>query len=165
MAPDYKNLHRLIEREEIDLNTLDKEKLIELVRWYNNALEEETNDALLTDLYQLTMDAVYVGNDMNGNAVFEYFIRKLPQDWGYFIAAGIEDAIDYATDLHFSKSDINYLRKQNLFSEDYLHFLRDMKFTGEIYTVPEGTPITAKTPIFQVRAPRTEAQYLESRLL
>ncbi|MBI4440631.1 nicotinate phosphoribosyltransferase [Candidatus Woesearchaeota archaeon] len=121
--------------------------------------------ALLTDLYQLTMNAAYAESSKDDRATFELFIRHLPTDWGYFIANGIEDAIDDAMNLRFSDDDLAYLRSQNLFSNKYLETLRTFQFTGDINAVREGTPVTANTPIIQVAAPRTQGQLLETMLL
>lgn len=127
---------------------------------------ETENRAMLTDLYQLTMNAGYFDSKKGEDtATFDLFIRKLPQDWGFFIANGIEDAVDYATSLRFSEEDIEYLRKQELFSDEYLESLRDFRFTGEIRAVREGTPVAPNTPILSVTAPRAEAQLLETMLL
>jgi nicotinate phosphoribosyltransferase len=123
------------------------------------------NKTLLTDLYQITMNAAYFENGKDDTATFELFIRNLPKDWGYFVVAGIEDAIDYATSLQFTPEDIQYLRDQKMFSEDYLKFLETFKFEGEISAVPEGTPLGANTPILHVTAARTQAQFLETTLL
>lgn len=123
------------------------------------------NKTMLTDLYQLTMNAAYFDNNKDDVATFDLFIRKLPEDWGYFIANGIEDAIDYATSIKFEEEDIEYLRSQGKFKEAYLEFLKDFKFEGEIYAVPEGTPVAPNTPILRVTAKRTQAQFLESALL
>ena len=123
------------------------------------------NRTILTDLYQLTMNASYFDNKKDDLATFELFIRKLPKDWGYFIANGIEDAIDYATNIRFSESDIDYIREQGMFKEEFLDFLKDFKFEGEIFAVPEGTPVTANTPLLQVRGKRTQVQFLETMLL
>lgn len=120
---------------------------------------------LLTDLYQLTMNAAYLESQKDDPATFELFIRKLPKGWGYLVACGIEDAIDYATSLEFKGEDIDYLRSQNLFSESYLDWLRNFKFKGDIYAVKEGTPVAANSPILRVTARRTEAQFLETTLL
>lgn len=111
------------------------------------------------------MGAAYLDNQKNEKATFDLFIRKLPEDWGFFIANGIEDAIDYATNLKFQEEDIEYLRQQKIFKENYLNYLKDFKFTGEIYAVKEGTPIAPNTPILRVTAPRIEAQFLETMLL
>ena len=127
--------------------------------------KQTENRTMLTDLYQLTMGAAYFENGKNDMASFELFIRKLPKDWGFFIANGIEDAIDYATNMKFESEDIEFLREQNMFSENYLNFLREFKFNGEIHCVKEGTPIVPNTPIMGVRGPRIEAQLLETMLL
>lgn len=123
------------------------------------------NRTMLTDLYELTMGEAYLQNNKNEKATFDMFIRKLPEDWGFFIANGIEDAIDYATNLKFQDEDIEYLRSQNLFTEEYLNYLKNFKFTGEVYSVKEGTPVAPNTPLIRVSAPRIEAQMLETILL
>src|SRR3989344_2421804 len=109
--------------------------------------------AMLTDLYQLTMLAAYQQSGKADDvATFDLFVRKLPQDWGYFVAAGIEEAIDYATHLRFSEEDIGYLRSQELFTEEFLDSLKEFRFEGEIRAVPEGTPVAPNTPILRVTA-------------
>ncbi|MBR9701139.1 nicotinate phosphoribosyltransferase [Candidatus Woesearchaeota archaeon] len=124
------------------------------------------NRTLLTDLYQLTMMAAYHESGKQDDiATFDLFIRKYPEDWGYLIAAGIEDAVDYATNISFSEDDISYLRDQGLFKDSFLDYLKDFKFHGEITAVPEGTPVAANTPLLRVTAPRSEAQLLETMLL
>ncbi len=127
--------------------------------------KEREQRTMLTDLYQLTMNAGYFENEKNDMATFDLFIRDLPKDWGFFIANGLEDAVDYATNIKFEEEDIEFLREQNIFNENYLESLIDFRFTGEIYAVKEGTPISANTPILSVRAPRMEAQLLETILL
>ena len=124
-----------------------------------------TSKTLLTDLYQLTMMAAYVDNQKDDDATFDLFIRKLPQDWGYFIANGIEDAIEYAANIHFTDEDREYLRSIRLFSDDFIEWLKEFRFQGDIYAVPEGTPVTANTPLLRVTGKRTQAQFLESALL
>jgi nicotinate phosphoribosyltransferase len=123
------------------------------------------NKTMLTDLYQLTMNAAYFGNDKDDVATFDLFIRKLPQDWGYFIANGIEDALDYMTNLKFEAEDIDYLRGQKMFTEEFLDFLKDFKFEGDVYAVKEGTPIFSNEPIMRITAKRTQAQFVETALL
>ncbi len=125
---------------------------------------EQENRTMLTDLYQITMNAAYFDSNKNDRATFDLFIRKLPKDWGFFIANGIEDAIDHATNISFGEDDIEYLRAQG-FNEDYLSSLRDFRFTGEIHALREGTPFSPNTPIMRVTAPRMEAQLLETMLL
>jgi nicotinate phosphoribosyltransferase len=123
------------------------------------------NKALLTDLYQLTMNAAYFDNKKDDVATFDLFIRKLPEDWGYFIANGIEDAVDYIENLRFEEDDIQYLRSQGLFKEEFLEFLKDFRFEGDVYAVKEGTPVFPNEPIVRVTAKRTQAQYVETALL
>ncbi|MFH1917237.1 MAG: nicotinate phosphoribosyltransferase [Nanoarchaeota archaeon] len=128
-----------------------------------NRLSERT---LLTDLYQLTMLAGYHDAKIREEeATFDLFVRKIPKDWGYLIANGIEDAIDYATHLKFTEDDISYLREQGLFKEQFLTYLKDFRFTGDIHAVLEGTPVFANEPILRVTARRSEAQFLETLLL
>lgn len=127
-----------------------------------NGLE---NRAMLTDLYQLTMGAAYFDNNKNESATFDLFVRNLPCDWGFFIANGIEDAVDYLTNVKFEEEDIEYLREQGLFSEDYLDYLANFRFNGEVWGVRDGTPVMPNTPIMRVCGNRIEAQMLETMLL
>lgn len=120
---------------------------------------------MLTDVYQLTMNVAYHEHGKNDVATFDYFIRSLPQDWGFFVACGIEDSVDYATNIQFTHDDIAQLKTLPEFQEKDLAWLADVRFTGDIYAVREGTPIGPNTPIIRVTAPRMEAQLLESRLL
>src|SRR3989344_2005395 len=124
-----------------------------------------TNKTMLTDEYQLTMMASYLDNNIDDKATFDMFIRGLPEDWGYFIANGIEDAIDYATSIKFSKDDIDFLRSQGKYSEDFLDFLRGFRFNGEIYSVKEGEIVFPNQPVLRVTGSRTEAQFLETAIL
>ncbi len=123
------------------------------------------NKTMLTDLYQITMGAAYFDNGKDDEATFDLFIRKLPQDWGFFIANGIEDAVDYITSLKFEEDDIEYLREQGMFAEDFLEFLRDFRFEGDVYTVREGTPVFPNEPVMRVTGKRTQAQFVETALL
>ena len=122
--------------------------------------------ALLTDLYQLTMDAAYIDNGKADEvASFEMFIRSLPQDWGYFVAAGIDEAMEYICNLRFTDEDIRYLGEMGLFKPEYLRYLEGFRFSGDIYAMREGTPFTAETPILRVTAKRPQAQLVETILL
>jgi nicotinate phosphoribosyltransferase len=123
------------------------------------------NKTMLTDLYQITMNAVYFAKEKDDTATFDLFIRKLPKDWGYFVANGIEDAIEYITHIHFDDSDIEYLRSLGKFDEKYLAFLKDFKFRGEVYAVKEGTVMFPNEPLLRVTAKRSQAQFVESALL
>ena len=121
---------------------------------------------LLTDLYQLTMNAAYLDNDKaNETASFEMFIRSLPQDWGYFIAAGIDEAIDYVCRARFSDSDISYLQELNIFKDEYIDYLQHFKFEGDITAIREGAPFTSESPVFRVTAKRPQAQLMETAIL
>ena len=120
---------------------------------------------MLTDLYQLTMNAAYFDNQKDDMATFDLFIRKLPENWGYFLANGIEDAVDYITNLDFEQDDMDYLREQGIFKEDFLETLKEFKFEGDVYAVKEGTPIFPNEPVMRLTAKRTQAQFVETALL
>ncbi len=122
------------------------------------------NKTLLTDLYQLTMNAAYFYNSKDDPAVYDLYIRAFPQDWGYLIVNGIEDAIDYVTSIEFSEEDISYLKTQG-FENDYLKFLKDLKFDGDMFAVAEGIPVFPQQPIIRVHARRIQAQLVETALL
>jgi nicotinate phosphoribosyltransferase len=126
----------------------------------------EENKTMLTDLYQLTMLASYLDNKKGDDiATFDLFIRKLPEDWGYYVANGIEDSIDYLTNIQFKEEDIDYLRKQEFFKPEFIESLKNFKFEGEAYAVKEGTPIFQNQPVLRVTAKRSQSQYVESALL
>ena len=112
------------------------------------------NLTLLTDLYQLTMmNGYYEKNIHEDIVVFDMFFRKNACDGGYTIICGIEQLAEYINNLHFSDDDLDYLRSLNLFSEGFLNFLKDFKFTGDIYAVEEGTVMFPGEPIITVKAP------------
>lgn len=124
------------------------------------------NKTMLTDLYQLTMLASYFDNDKNDdNATFELFIRNLPENWGYFIVAGVNEASEYIISCEFTADDMRYLRKQNLFKEEFLTYLKNFKFTGDVFAVAEGTVVAPNTPIMRITGKRMEVQFIESALL
>ncbi len=124
------------------------------------------NLTMLTDLYQLTMMYGFYRCGMSEKAaVFDLFFRKAPCGSAYAIAAGLEQAIDFVNNLHFDAVDIEYLRTLNLFDERFLSMLKEFKFTGEIYAVPEGTVVFPFEPILRVKAPIMQAQLLETALL
>ena len=123
------------------------------------------NLTLLTDLYQLTMGyGFYRQNKHEEEVVFDLFFRKNSLIT-YSISAGLEQAMDYLLNWHFDEEDIAYLRSLNLFSEDFLEYLRNMKFTGDVYAVKEGTPVFPAEPILTVKAPLIQAQFAETALL
>ena len=123
------------------------------------------NLTLLTDFYQLTMMQGYFMSNRNNRVVFDLFYRSNPCGNGYAIAAGLEQVISYIRELHFTEEDIEYLRSLSTFSEDFLNYLADFHFTGDIYAVPEGTVVFPMEPIVKVVAPLIEAQFLETTLL
>ena len=126
----------------------------------------DMNYTMLCDFYELTMGNGYFNCGYRDRITyFDVFFRSVPDNGGFAIAAGLEQVIDYIEDLHFSDEDIAYLRGRNIFSEDFLEYLKNFKFTGDIYAVPEGTPVFPKEPLLTVRAPAIEAQLIETFLL
>ena len=123
------------------------------------------NLTLLTDLYQLTMMQGYFKTGNRDVAVFDAFYRSNPCGGGYAICAGLEQLIEYIEHLHFSEEDINYLRGLNIFDEDFLEYLKDFHFSGDIYALPEGTVMFPREPMVKVIAPIMEAQLIETALL
>lgn len=124
------------------------------------------NLTMLTDLYQLTMMYGYFKKGMvEDKAIFDVFFRKGAGESEYAIVAGLEQAIDLIKNLHFGEEDVEYLRSLDLFSEDFLEFLKKLHFTGEIYAMPEGTVAFPYEPIVRVKANIIEAQLIETALL
>ncbi len=124
--------------------------------------------ALLTDLYELTMAAAYFENEFHAKASFELFVRALPPERSYLVAAGLEQALDSLQDVRFQPSDIDYLRSQRIFhkvSGKFFEYLRDFRFAGEVWAMPEGTPVFADEPLVRITAPIIEAQVVETYLL
>jgi nicotinate phosphoribosyltransferase len=124
--------------------------------------------ALLTDLYELTMAAAYFDNDFHAKASFELFVRSLPAERSYLVAAGLEPALDYLENVQFQASDIEYLRSQPVFGQvsgKFFDYLRDFRFAGEVWAIPEGTPVFSDEPLLRVTAPIIEAQVVETYLL
>lgn len=124
------------------------------------------NLTMLFDFYEATMGNGYFKMGMQDKiCYFDVFFRSVPDGGGYAIAAGLEQVVEYIKQLHFDQEDLDYLRSKNLFDEGFLEYLRDFKFTGDIYAVPEGTPVFPYEPILTVRAPAIEAQLVETYLL
>ncbi len=121
---------------------------------------------LLCDFYELTMGNGYLLSGMADRiSYFDVFFRSVPDGGGFAIAAGLEQVIDYIENLHFDEEDIDFLRSKGVFDEKFLDYLRHFRFTGDIYAVPEGTPIFPREPILTVRAPAIEAQFVETFIL
>lgn len=127
---------------------------------------DRQNLTLLTDLYELTMMQGYFKNkDQNEIVIFDAFYRSNPCGGGYAISAGLEQVIDYIKNLHFEEEDITYLRNLGIFEEDFLAYLADFKFSGDIYAIPEGTVMFPREPMIKVIAPIMEAQLVETAIL
>ena len=128
--------------------------------------KEPLNLTMLCDFYELTMGNGYWSKGFQDQITyFDVFFRDVPDKGGFAIAAGLEQVADYIQNLHFSEADLDYLRSRKLFSEGFLDYLRNFRFTGDIYAVPEGTPIFPREPILTVRAPAIQAQLIETYLL
>ncbi len=123
------------------------------------------NLTLLTDFYELTMMQGYYINNTNETVIFDVFYRENPSGSGYAICAGLEQAIEYIKALTFTDEDIAYLRTLDIFNEDFLTYLKDFHFTGDIYAIPEGTVVFPMEPLVKVIAPIIEAQLVETALL
>lgn len=124
------------------------------------------NLSMLCDFYELTMSNGYFKNGFyKKNVYFDLFFRKVPDNGGFAITAGLEQVIEYIKDLHFDKNDIEFLKGKGIFDEQFLDYLRNFKFSGDIYAVPEGTPVFPNEPILTVKAPAIEAQLIETFLL
>src|SRR5215470_19877694 len=117
------------------------------------------NAALLTDLYELTMLQSYFDQGMNDTAVFDLFIRRLPENRNYLVACGLEHLLHYLESFVFSNETIEYLRSLHRFSDRFLESLGQFRFTGEVYAIAEGTFIFANEPLIEVVAPLPQAQF------
>ncbi len=125
--------------------------------------EEKLNMTMLCDFYELTMGNGYFKTGYRDRITyFDAYFRAVPDGGGFAIAAGLEQLIDYIENLHFSKEDIDFLRSKGIFCEEFLDYLAHFRFTGDIYAMPEGTPVFPKEPMVVVRAPAIEAQLLET---
>jgi nicotinate phosphoribosyltransferase len=123
------------------------------------------SSALLTDLYQLTMLQGYFDKGMEETAVFEFFIRNLPVQRGFLLAAGLEQVLDYLEQLRVTPDELEWLRASGRFSRDFLDYLGQLRFTGDVHAMPEGTVFFPPEPILRVVAPLPQAQLVESRLI
>ncbi len=124
------------------------------------------NCSMLCDFYQLTMgNGYYRTKYAQRTAYFDMFFRRVPDEGGYAIAAGLEQVIDYISNLHFTEEDIAFLRSKGIFDESFLEYLRGFRFTGDIWAVPEGTPVFPQEPLLTVRAPAIQAQLIETMVL
>ena len=125
--------------------------------------KEKLNLSMLFDFYEMTMANGYFRSGMQDRITyFDVFFRRVPDGGGFAIAAGLEQLVDYIRDLHFDEDDIAFLRSKNLFQEDFLDYLRAFRFTGDIWAVPEGTPVFPGEPLVTVRASASQAQLIET---
>jgi len=127
--------------------------------------ESDRNAALLTDLYQLTMLQAYWREGLEDRAAFSLFFRRLPRARNYLIACGLDDVLRYLEELRFTEEALDYLRGIGLFGDGFLEWLADLRFTGDVYAIPEGTPVFPHEPLLEVEAPIGEAQLVESFLI
>ena len=127
---------------------------------------DRQNLGMLTDFYEITMANGYFKSGLGDKITyFDVFFRTVPDGGGFAIAAGLEQVVKYIKELHFTKEDIDYLRGKGLFDQEFLNYLADFRFTGDIYAVPEGTPVFPHEPILTVRAPAIQAQIIETYIL
>ena len=125
--------------------------------------EEKLNMTMLCDFYELTMgNGYFQAGYQDRITYFDVFFRDVPDKGGFAICAGLSQLIDYIQNLHFSQEDLAFLRGKQLFSEEFLKFLEDFRFTGDLYAIPEGTPIFPREPVVTVRAPAIQAQLIET---
>ncbi|MGD2187375.1 MAG: nicotinate phosphoribosyltransferase [Desulfobacterales bacterium] len=117
---------------------------------------------LLTDLYEFTMAEAYFQSEMFAPATFSLFIRDYPPHRGYFISAGLESVLDYLEQFHYSQDDLDYLESTGFFSKDFLHFLGNLRFGGDVHAIPEGNLFFRDEPVLEVTAPIIEGQLMES---
>jgi len=120
---------------------------------------------LITDLYELNMVQTYLDHGEDKEAVFEFFVRRLPERRGFLLAAGLDDALGYLETLQFSAADIAWLRSTGRFRDNLLDYLAGFRFTGDVHAIPEGTVCFANEPLLRVTAPLPQAQIVESRLI
>jgi nicotinate phosphoribosyltransferase len=123
------------------------------------------SSVLLTDLYELTMLQAYFAERMNATAVFELFVRKLPPQRNFLLASGLAQVVDYLMDLRFSDADLGWLEQTRRFRPEFLESLRDLRFTGDVDAMREGTVFFADEPVVRIIAPLREAQLVESRVM
>lgn len=133
---------------------------------YKFDIKNHRNLTMLVDFYELTMANGYLNNGVEDTvAYFDMFFRRIPDNGGYCIMAGVEQLIEYLTNLEFTKDDIDYLRNKNIFSEAFLNYLENFKFVCDVWAIPEGTPVFPYEPLITVRGPVMQAQFVETMIL
>jgi len=121
--------------------------------------------ALLTDLYEITMLQAYFLQRLDKMAVFEFFVRRLPDQRNFLVAAGLAQVVDYLSTLYFDEDDLAWLRESGRFDASFIESLRDFRFSGDMDAIPEGTLVFADEPLLRITAPLREAQFIESRVM
>ncbi len=130
------------------------------------SVRDPRNLSILTDFYELTMaNGFFESGHKDTVGVFDLFFRRVPDNGGFAISAGLEQAIDYLANLHFTENDINYLRSKGIFSEAFLDYLKNFEFECDVWALPEGTPVFAKEPSMIVEGPMIQARLIETALL
>ena len=130
-----------------------------------SATDGAEESGLVTDLYELTMAQSYFQHGMSAPATFSLFIRTYPTNRSYFVSAGLEDVLNYLEEWHFPEESINYLRSTRIFSSGFLDYLSGLRFTGDVWAVPEGRLFFADEPVLEVTAPVIEAQAVETFII
>ncbi|MEG3041807.1 MAG: nicotinate phosphoribosyltransferase, partial [Clostridium sp.] len=129
-------------------------------------IKSQRNLTMLVDFYELTMANGYLNNNVEDTiAYFDMFFRKIPDGGGYCVMAGVQQLIEYLTNLKFTKDDIDYLKEKNLFSDNFLNYLENFKFCCDVWAIPEGTPVFPSEPLITVRGPVMQAQFIETMIL
>src|SRR6266480_3038277 len=126
---------------------------------------DPATSALLTDLYQLNMMQAYLDRGETKTAVFEFFVRKLPRERGFLIAAGLEQVLEFLSELRFTPEELEWLASSGRFGKNLIDYLAGLRFTGAIHAMPEGTVFFPDEPILRVTAPLPEGQLVETRLI
>jgi nicotinate phosphoribosyltransferase len=126
---------------------------------------DPATSALLTDFYQLNMMQAYLDRGETKTASFEFFVRKLPRQRGFLIAAGLEQVLEFLSHLRFAPEELDWLARTGRFGRDLIDYLADLRFTGDIHAMPEGTVFFADEPILRVTAPLPQAQLVETRVI
>lgn len=129
-------------------------------------MKQRPNMTMLCDFYELTMaNGYFLSGKKDSISYFDVFFRSIPDKGGFAIAAGLQEVVEYIRDLRFDQEDIDYLRSKGLFDEAFLEYLKNFRFTGDIWAIPEGTPVFPNEPLMTVRAPAIEAQFIETYVL
>lgn len=132
----------------------------------NFDIRSNRNLTMLVDFYELTMANGYLKNNLgNRIAYFDMYFRRVPDGGGYCVMAGIQQLVEYLSNLTFSKDDIDFLRSKGIFDEEFLDYLRNFKFNCDVWAVPEGTPVFPNEPLVTVRGPIIQAQFVETMIL